>query len=258
MSALANDLAVAAAASAVFVGIALIASWIRKRVPNRPEWSRKTGHVLALAAAMACYPLLRSAVVPIVLSVMLAAVMIGLRIAGRDEFLRVPGSSMIGELLIPVDLAVFSVLARTVDPTGPALPALSAAALLTLMLADTAASLSALTVGRTAIPGSGKTLEGSFAFVAAGLPSVVVPLVAMAGYNLLRALLSGFVAVAAGSLAELWSPCGTDNVAVPLAVFFVLLPLHGATTPVLILAAGLACLVFAAGCLVIKSTETRR
>ena len=202
-----------AGALALFAGLMVLGSAVCRRDPGRVRFHRKSIHAAMALASLAFPAWIGSTGQVLVLAAGFVAALAVFRLPalGRRGFVNVlsnPAGHPDGEFWFVAGIAAALLLARD-DPFA------FAGAVLTLGLADPAAAGIGRRWGRLRVSRHPRTLEGSAAFFvtallslagAAALSGQVVPFPALLGLAL------------AGTLAEGFSPFGSDNLFVPLVV----------------------------------------
>ena len=211
---------------AVLLGVLVSLLWATSRPPlvarAGPEARRKLVH-LAMASAAALLPAVFDSVVPIaVLSALGVGLFLVIRAAPTwdrklGSILRPSGRATVGDLAFAAAIPVCYV-------ASDGHPAIHAAAMLILGVADSAAALIGQGLGRTRFTriGAGKSPVGSLAFllVALGVLACMGPL---AGTGVESVAVDVLLATALVSTAvELCLPYGLDNLGIPLASAWIL------------------------------------
>jgi phytol kinase len=241
LSALREDGWGLALAGALCLGLLLAGEWLHRARRWRPEATRKGAHV-SLGLVAAAFPALFSGPVPpLLLSAVFVLLMAGTKAAGRLRSVHGVERRSCGAACFPIAVGLVCLLSQ-------GRPDVYVASLLVLTLADTAAAVAGALCGRHRYPAGGafKSVEGSLAFAVAAFASLL-PLLAVGTRRSLTESVAaaGCIALLAAGV-EAFSPCGTDNLLVPVSVCVAyravdLDPAGAGVTGTLWLAAGLAC-----------------
>lgn len=212
-----NELVAAGWISILYLLIFGLAVWVRYRFPSRGELSRKTSHMLSGLCSLSFPWLIHDARIIGLMCLLFLGFLILSKKLGKLQAVHGVKRESYGAYLFPV--AVFLIYLISAGK-----PHLYFVSILVLSISDTAAALIGSRYGSIKIPVEGnlKSLEGSMAFVIVTFLCVEIPLLLMTNMDRLHIILISAIVALLVTGFELIALNGTDNLFIPLGVFYII------------------------------------
>ena len=220
----AGELTRAALVAVMFVGVLMLAEAAKRLLHLPAEWTRKLVHVLG-GATSATFPWLFSTHWTVLGLGLASFTMLALgKKLGRLGSVTGVERRSVGELYFPISVYLLFVVARHE-------PVFYLIALSVLVFSDTAAALLGAVYGQHTyvVASDRKSIEGSAAFMLVTFLCVHVPLLLGTGIDRGASLLIATQLALLVTSFEAISMRGNDNLIVPLATYYLLLKLTGAS-----------------------------
>jgi phytol kinase len=222
-----NDILAALIISGIYLLIFALAAMVHILLPKQSELSRKTAHLLGGLVALSFPYIIHDYRVIAVLSILFLGFLLLSKKLGKLQAVHGVNRRSWGAYLFPVSVFLIYVLAN-------GKPALYFVSILVLAVSDTAAALIGSRYGsiKIMVEGNLKSLEGSIAFAFVTFLCVQIPLLLMTDFDKLPIIIIAVIAAAIVTGFELISLSGTDNLFIPLGVFYIVNRLFNYSLPV--------------------------
>lgn len=200
----------------LFLLIFVLASVVRAVFPLRAEWSRKTSHLLGGLVALSFPYFIHDDRIIAIMCVLFLLLLVLSKKLGKLRAVHDVDRFSWGAYLFPVAIFLIYVLAKDKIP-------LYFISILVLSVSDTAAALIGGRYGSLKIPVEGnlKSLEGSVAFAVVTFLCVEIPLLLMTNLGKPETILLALIVALLVTGFELIALSGTDNLFIPLGVFYI-------------------------------------
>lgn len=215
-----SELIKALLVSLVFLAVLGLGELVRRKFPQNPELSRKTVHFLGGLASLPFPFLFRSSWTVLALSLGFLLLIAWGKTSSRLKAVHEVSRDSGGAFYFPSAIYLTFLLAA-------GNPVIYIIAILTLTVSDTFAALSGLRYGslKYEVEGGVKSLEGSLVFFFITFLCVQLPLLLLTGPGRLECVLIALIIALLATGFEAVSLSGSDNLLVPLGVYYLLVKL---------------------------------